>query len=738
MQTRKRGNHFLFSLVAAIGVISAATVVLAQNTDRPWMNPKLSPAERAQLVLQQLTLDEKLALLHGNGMAHASQWQMPLTHLTNGGAGYVEGVKRLGIPPLIISDAAYGVRDSGANGRYATAMPSNLGAASSWDTQSACEYGELIARELRAQGFNMTLGGGVNLTREPRNGRTFEYAGEDPLLAGTLVGNMMKCEQAQHVVGDLKHYVMNDQETGRFVVNSIVSKRAMQESDLLAFHIAISIADPGAVMCAYNRINGDFACENSYTLRDVLKKDWGFKGFVISDWAATHSTEKASAAGLDQEQPMADYFGPKLREAVDAGKVPLSEIDDHVRRVLYAEFLSGIVDDPPQKSAVDVEKGLEVAQRLEEKSIVLLKNSQSVLPINPSTVHSIAVIGGHADVGMISGGGSAQVDPPGGNAIMPPGMGATHWLDHIWFPTSPLKALRAKLPNTKIDFDSGSEVNSAVNLARSSDLAIVFAYQWEAEEGDVPGLSLPDKQDALIEQVAAANPHTIVVLESGTAVTMPWLDRVAGVVEAWYAGSAGHKALANVLVGDVNPTGKLAITFPRSEKDLPHPVIPPLPPENQGSAADAVKLASNYAVRYDEGAKVGYKWYETEHKQPLFAFGFGMSYTSYAYSGLSVDSTARTVRFTLKNTGQRAGIEIAEVYARLPRGADESFKRLVGWKRVTLAPGESQTVTVAIDPRVLQTFDEANDRWNFAAGDYQVFVGPSSDNLPLVGSLRVR
>lgn len=728
----KRGYDFFLSLVAAMAILSGAKVLVAQDAQRPWMNPKLMPEERAELVLKQLTLDEKLALLHGNGMAHASQWQMPLTPLTNGGAGYVEGVKRLGIPPLIISDAAYGVRDSGANGRYSTAMPSNLGAASSWDAQSACEYGETIGRELRAQGFDMTLGGGINLAREPRNGRTFEYAGEDPLLAGTLVGNMMKCEQAQHVVGDLKHYTLNDQETGRSLVNVLISKRAMQESDLLAFHIAASIANPGAVMCSYNRINGDYGCENSYTLRDVLKKEWGFKGFVLSDWDGTHSTEKASAAGLDQEQPMARFFGPSLKDAVISGRVPLSEIDDHARRVLYAEFLSGVVDDPPQTSVVDAEKGLEVAQRLEEKSIVLLKNKQAVLPIVPSAIHSIAIIGGHADIGMISGAGSAQVDPPGGNAIMPPGKGATKWQDHVWFPTSPLKALRAKLPNTKMDFDPGTDRQSAANLAKRSDLAIVFAYQWESEDLDLPSLALRDNQDALIEQVAAANPRTIVVLETGTAVTMPWLDRVAGVVEAWYAGSAGHKALANVLVGDVNPSGKLAITFPKSEQDLPRPVIAPAPAQRRGSAA------ADYAVRYEEGPEVGYKWYEAQHKEPLFAFGFGLSYTSYAYSGLSVDSTAKTVRFTVKNTGKRAGTETAEVYARLPKTADESFKRLAGWTRITLGPGESQTVAVAIDPRVLQTFDEAQNRWNLAPGDYEVLVGASSDNTPLASRLVVR
>jgi beta-glucosidase len=740
----------LVLIFAALGIISVAAVAAAQNaapntaaqqTDRPWMNPQLSPEERADLVLKQLTLDEKIALLHGNGMAHAANWQAPLTDLANGGAGYVEGVKRLGIPGLVMSDAAYGVRDSGANGRYSTALPSSLGAASSWDAESACAYGTLIGSELRAQGFNMTLGGGVDLAREPRNGRSFEYAGEDPLLAGTIVGNLMKCEQAQHVVGDIKHYAMNDQETGRNFVNAIISKRGMQESDLLAFHIAISIANPAAIMCSYNRVNGDYACENSYLLHDVLKGQWGFKGFVDSDWGGTHSTEKASAAGLDQEQPMSNFFGAKLREAVDAGRVPLSEIDDHARRVLYAEFLSGVVDDPPQKSVVDVEKGFEVAEHVEEKSIVLLKNRGAVLPIVPARVHSIAIIGGHADVGMISGGGSAQVDPPGGNAIMPRGQGATGWQKHIWFPTAPIEALRAKLPHTKIDFDPGTDLDSAAKLARSSDLAIVFADQWESEGMDLENLSLPDNQDALIERVAAANPHTVVVLETGSAVTMPWIDNVAGVVEAWYAGSLGHKALANVLVGDVNPSGKLAVTFPKSEHDLPHAAIPPAPPRLRGQGRGPVNAdapPSNYAVHYDEGAEFGYKWFEAEHKTPLFPFGFGLSYTTFAYSALSVDSAAKTARFTVRNTGTRAGTEIAEVYVTLPTGSDETFQRLAGFARITLDPGKSETVTVSIDPRVLQTFDETANHWNLATGDYGVFAGPSSDHLPLSGTLHVQ
>jgi beta-glucosidase len=329
---------------------------------------------------------------------------------------------------------------------------------------------------------------------------------------------------------------------------------------------------------------------------------------------------------------------------------------------------------------------------------------------------------------------------------MPPGKGETIWQQQIWFPTSPLKALQAKLPNTKIDFDPGTDLKSAADLAKGADLVIVFASQWMSEDMDVPSLSLPDNQDALIEQIAAVNPRTIVVLETGAAVTLPWIDKVSGVVEAWYAGSSGHKALANILVGEVNPAGKLPLTFPRSDADLPHPDRPMLPAESQTHTADGADKGAptsnasehgGYAVHYDEGSEVGYKWYEAQHKQPLFAFGFGLSYTTYAYSGLSVDSATKTVRFTVKNTGKRAGTEIAEVYARLPKSADEPYKRLAGWKRVTLAPGESQSVTVAIDDRVLQTFDEEKDAWNMTKGEYQLMVGGSSDDTPLRASLVV-
>jgi beta-glucosidase len=637
----------------------------------------------------------------------------------------VLGVPRLGIPFIQMSDAAYGVRSSAENGRYSTAMPSNLGAAASWDTEAACAFGTVIGKELRAQGYNMTLGGGVNITREPRNGRTFEYLGEDPILAGTLVGHLMKCEQAQHVIGDIKHYAVNDQESGRNEVDSIISKRAMRESDLLAFEIGVGIADPGAVMCSYNAVNGEFACENKYLLTDVLKKDWGFKGFVVSDWGGTHSTIKASAAGMDNEEPLDEFFGAKLKAAVEAGKVSMAELDEHVRRVLWSEFATGIVDFPMQKGVPDIEGNLAAAQKVEEQSAVLLKNN-GILPLGGKAVRSIAVIGPHANEGMMSGGGSAQVDAPGR-----PSAG---WQAQVWFPPSPVKVLQAKFPGAKVQFDSGADPASAAALAKNSDVAIVFAYQWESEGMDLPNLSLPVKQDEIIEAVAAANPKTIVVLETGTAVTMPWVDKVGAVLEAWYAGSRGAEAVVNILSGDVNPSAKLPMTFPKSEADLPHPQLTQPGPGQTGEAAvmKTGEAKPTFTMHYDEGLKVGYKWYDAEKKPVLFPFGHGLSYTTFAYSGLKVTAGKETVvNFTVKNTGKRDGAEIAEVYAALPTSADEPPKRLVGWSKVWLKAGESKEVTVSVDAKYLSIYDESAGGWKLVPGGYTFMVGGSSQELPL-------
>jgi len=734
-----RNFTFLFSFAVVVVLLSASaqTGSSSKTSTKPWMNSSLSPDERATMVVKEMTLDEKISLLHGTGMSGLGPVS-PLAVHSNGGAGYVVAIPQLGIPAIQMSDAAYGVRMSGENGRYSTALPACVAGAASWDLDAAHEYGALIGRELRAQGYNMSLGGGVNLTREPRNGRNFEYMGEDPILAGKIVAQVIKGTQDQHVIGDIKHYALNDQESGRNAANVNIDKRAMRESDLLAFEIGLRESDAAAVMCSYNRVNGDYACENHYLLTEVLKNDWNFKGFVLSDWGGTHSAAKASAAGLDHEEPAEIFYGAEFKKAVEVGKIPKSELDDHVHRILRSMFATGVIDDPPEKSVVDVAGGFEVAQKIAEQSIVLLKNEQNQLPLDASKLHSIALIGAHSDVGMISGGGSAQVDPPGGNAILPPGKGRTHWQDHIWFPTSPLKAIKAKAPGVSVQYDPGTDPSSAADAAKAADVAIVFAYQWESEGMDLESLSLPENQDALIAKVAAANPHTIVVLETGGPVTMPWADQVSGILEAWFAGSRGAEALANLIFGDVNPSAKLPVTFPKSDADLPHPTIakPPVHSTTRDGDHEAWKrIAAGlpaFQVTYDEGLKVGYKWYDAENKAVLFPFGYGLSYTTYEYSGLKVTPGDRVqVTFTVKNTGSRPGAEVAQVYAALPSGAGEPPKRLIGWSKVQLNAGESKEVTVEVDRLYLSIFNVAKNGWERVPGDYAFMAGGSSQNLPL-------
>jgi beta-glucosidase len=736
-----RGMIFLSALFA--NPVSNAQLPGAPPPQRyAWSDASLTPDARAAMAVKEMTLDEKISLLHGQGMPFRAGGG---PSESNGGAGYSNAIPRLGIPAIQMADSAYGVTRGAASGRYSTALPSNLGAASSWDPEAAFEYGALIGRELRNQGYSMSLGGGVNLPREPRNGRTFEYQGEDPLLAGTLAGNFVKGIQSENIIGDLKHYAVNDQESGRNAVNANIDKRSMRETDLRAFEIALSISDAGGVMCSYNRVNGSFACENTYLLTDVLRKDFNFKGFVLSDWGGTHSTVKASHAGLDQEQPGKNFFGDALRSAVDGKEVSEAEIDEHVLRILRTIFATGLFDHPVVRRVPDVEKGYATAQNLAEKSIVLLKNEHNVLPL-PAGVRSVVLIGGHADVGVLCGGGSAQVDPPGGSPVPPPPPGPTPmaaFMRVTWMPSSPLRALTAELPSAKVSYVSGDDLTAAAAAAKSADVAIVFAYQWESEGMDLPTLDLAPEQNRLIETVAGANAKTVVVLETGGPATMSWIDKVSGVVEAWYPGIRGAEALANILTGAVTPTGKLAITFPRNDADLPHPKLVLPPPESQANLrapgadisaimAQMAKGLPPFQVTYDEGLKVGYKWYDAEKKEVLFPFGFGLSYTTYSYAGLTVSPGGpTTVSFTVKNTGKRAGTEIAQVYASLPDAAGEPPKRLIGWTRVELAPGESRQVSVPVNRDRLTVYDEASDSWKLVSGSYVIRVGGSSQTLPL-------
>src|SRR5580692_834933 len=579
----------------------------APQPSRPWMNASLSPDLRADMVLKELTLDEKIQLVHGIGWGPLKSGS-PIPPDNNGGAGEIVGIPRLGIPSVQQADSAVGIRMAAPQARYATLLPSVLAAASSWDPEAAQLYGNVIGRELRAQGYNHSIGGGVNLARDPRNGRLFEYAGEDPLLAGVTVGHVIRGVQDNQIMGDIKHFAFNDQETGRTIVDARIGAKAARESDLLAFELGIRIGQPSSVMCSYNKVNGDWACENDWLLNHVLKGAWHFPGFVVSDWDGTHSTEKAAMAGLDVQMPGDEYFGAALKEAVTSGRVPLQRLNDMVHRVLRSMFSAGVIDRPPTpRSVVDPFRGREDAQHIAEESIVLLKND-GTLPLNAAVPRSIAVIGGHADVGVLSGGGSAQVDAPGGNAISP--TTPTQWGEAVYFPSSPLRYIREHARGALVQFDAGTNATSAASLAKSADVAVVFADQYMSEGGDSPTLSLPGKQNELISSVAAANPHTIVVLITGNPVTMPWINHVAGVMEAWYPGIAGGQAIANLLFGNVVPSGKLPITFAKSEGDLPHESLFGM--TRNGANGDSLgywasddQKRQTFVANYNEGVRFG-------------------------------------------------------------------------------------------------------------------------------------
>jgi beta-glucosidase len=529
-----------------------------------------------------------------------------------------------------------------------------------------------------------------------------------------MVGEEVRGIQSNQIISTIKHYALNDQETDRDTGNSVVDPAAARMSDLLGFEIAVEHADPGAIMCSYNHVNGTYACENKWLLTDVLRRDWGWKGYVMSDWGATHSTVAAANAGLEQDsgypfdkQP---YFGAPLKEAVARGEVSEARLDEMARRILRAMFAHGLVDHPVKEGVpIDFAAHAAITRADTEEGIVLLKNAIGILPLS-SNVRRIAVIGGHADKGVLAGGGSSLVYPRGGNAV--PGLQPTGWPGPVmYYPSSPLAEIKRQAPRADVRFASGDDPAEAAALARNSDVVIVFANQWEGESFDVP-LTLPDRQDMLIDLVAAANPKTVVVLETGGPVLTPWADKVAGLLEAWYPGTEGGAAIANVLFGRVNPSGHLPATFPRSADQLPHPAAP-----HPGDTA------------YPEGATVGYKWYDARGFEPQFAFGHGLSYTEFRMNGLKAMPAGRsiTVTLTVANTGRRQGAAVPQIY--VGGTGWEAPKRLAGWQKVSLAPGASRRVTVDVDPRLLATWDEATRSWRIAPGTYQVMLGASARDI---------
>jgi beta-glucosidase len=727
----------------AVGAALAGAAI-ASAPDRPWMDAQLSPDARANLVLQQMTTDEKLTLVFGYFATDA-----PWKHYTRpdgsmaDAAGFVPGIERLGIPAQSQTDAGVGVATQRSpTPRLRTSLPSGLATAATWDPDMALAGGAMIGNEARLSGFNVMLAGGVNLLREPRNGRNFEYGGEDPYLAGVIVGNEIKGIQSNNVISTVKHYALNDQATGQSDLDARIGDAAARSSDLLAFQFAIETGQPGSVMCAYNIVNGKHSCENDWLLGTVLKGDWHYKGYVMSDWGATHSAAPAANAGLDQDSgfPFDDkpWFKDELRAAVNSGAVPPMRVDDMARRILRSMFANGLFDHPlagDQSGKIDYAAHQQAAQADEEEAIVLLKNNGGLLPL-AKTAKTIAVIGGHADIGVLSGGGSSQVYPHGAppSGLIIPNEGPDQFPGpQVYDPSSPLKELQSRT-KAAVTYADGRDVAAAASLAAQSDVVIVFATQWTAEGMDVPDLNLPHGQDALIQAVAKANKNTIVVLETGGPVVMPWLDDAGAVLEAWFPGAGGGAAIARVLTGEVDPSGHLPATFPASLDQVPRPVLSH--PKSDGDhQAHAV-----FPVDYDiEGAAVGYKWFDKKALKPLFPFGYGLSYTHFSFEGLAARQTGRTltVTFTLNNTGAVDGKAVPQVYVSPPAGVHwEAPKRLGAFAKVATGSHSSQILDLTVDPRLLGVYDAASKTWRIAAGDYTVSVGDSSDNL--VQSVKVR
>jgi beta-glucosidase len=750
--------------------------------------------QRAKVILSQMTLDQKIQLVHGHGMPNmlngylgfSGDYKQPEGAISDA-VSYIPGIPALGIPDNNIVDSGSGVF---VPGQLATALPAPIGVAASWDLDIAKRAGQRTGLEARTLGFATALGGaGVNLARDPRNGRTFEYAGEDPVLAGEMAAQRIIGTQSQQVLMSLKHYAMNGSETNRFVANSVVDEQTMRETELLGFEIAVEKGNPSYIMCAYNRVNDVYSCENDYLL-GALKNDMGFQGMVQSDWGALHSTIPAALAGLDEEQPGIErddtdipyglqiffggtWFGKKLSDAIAAGDVPTSRLDDMVFRKLRSMIATGVMDNPPKaRQAIDQTSGNRDAYKIAAAGMVLLKNeavdasSTAPLPLTNMAGKTIAVIGMNADKGVMSGGGSGGSQPYYDNQVEDCPTDPTTVFANcpVFLGAAPLAAIQAEFPGANIRYLSGNDLSAAETAAASADVTIVFAGAWGAEGRDNDNLSLPspatDKtntftydQDALIAGVAAKAKKTVVVLEVGSAVKMPWLSQVDAVLNAWYPGNQGAYAIADILSGDVNPSGKLPLTFPQDESDLVMPDLPfnigmnfmhidlmllamepilqPIIDEQIGSGTYWNMISTKYNEKLLSN---GYKWMDANNIQPLFHFGHGLSYTSFGYSDISsapaVDGSVN-ISFTITNTGKRNGAEVAQLYASLPAdvpGHVQPPKKLVGWKKVDLAVGASKIVTVNVPRKYISTWDAVSThKWVFTPGRYDFHVSDSAD-----------
>ena len=694
---------FIAMLLAATTITTSAfakgrKVGVPATQSRPWMNKSLSPRRRAELLVKRMTLDEKVLEIHMmNTHAHPRE---------------VAAIPRLGIPALKITNgpAGAGPGDS-PHPVPATALPAALGVAASWNPSLAMTFGKVAASESADRGEHVIEAPGLNITRVPENGRNFEYFGEDPYLTARMGVAEIRGIQQEGVIAEAKHYDANNQETNRKTINEVISKRTLREIYMPAFRAAVEQGHVAAIMCAYPSVNGQFGCQNVYQLKDVLRGDWGFKGFVQSDYTATHSTIPAALAGLDLEMKHDEYYDTGMKAAISSGKLSVSVLNEMLIRRFSVMFRFGLFDHSAGTRPIPAKKDGAIARSIAEQCAVLLKNSKELLPLRASALHSIAVIGPYAGAAMTGGGGSSEVAPI--------------------YTVSPVDGIRNVVGSrVTIDYNNGDDPAAAAKVAASADVALVMVGNRDHEGRDRPNLLLSGNQDQLVEAVAAANPRTIVILKTGGPVLMPWLAKVPAVLEAWYPGEEDGNAVAALLFGKAAPSGKLPMTFPKTEDETPAHTPQQYP-------------GVNGTVVYSEGLDVGDRWYDAQHVAPLFPFGYGLSYTTFALSHLNVPRQVRpreeiSVALDVTNTGSRPGAEVAQIYVADPPSAGEPPKQLRGFQKVFLQPHQTRQVTIKLDPHAFSIWNTAAGRWTVVQGEYEILAGDSSRHVPLHITIRVR
>ncbi len=573
--------------------------------------------------------------------------------------------------------------------------------AASFHPDLARRYGTLLGNEARARGIDVLYGPAMNIVRVPVGGRNFEYFSEDPYLTAQLAVPYVRGVQSQRVAAQIKHFALNNQENDRHSASSNADERTMREIYLPAWQAAVQQGHSWSLMCANNKINGIYACESSWLLRNTLANDWGFDGVVGSDYAATRSAVGSVTAGLDQSFTLRDWgaFYRDLPQMVRAEQIPGSAIDERARRILRMMFRIGLFDGERRKPAVDVLGHGAFARRVAEEGTVLLRNRRRVLPLEAAGLGSIAVIGPYAKQAYTGGGGSSHVVP--------------------YYSVTPTEGIARRAgPGARVSGDDGSDVDRAVALARRSDVVVAVVGDQSQEGRDRTSMDLPGNQNQLIAAVASANPDTVVVLQTGAPVTMPWLDRVPTIVEAWYPGQEHGNALAAVLFGDVDPSGRLPVTFPTGVGAVPAMGAPRYPAGPSG-------------YEYSEGLNVGYRAYDADARGVLFPFGYGLSYTSFKYSDLAVRKSRSAVRltFTVTNIGTRTGVSVPQAYVRFPREVGEPPQQLKAFERQVLPAHAAQRVTLTLPTHAFEYWSAG--RWRTARGSYRVSVGSSSRDLRL-------